>query len=456
MRRPGCFTSFYFVNSQYHFFTDTRMRYLYRRSLKATTTTTIASKSNYKIPDYVTMQLLDLPADVFRMVMASTVQQLGLRQSMRMRLTCHTFADEILSAVIATRVIEEVVLHVPKLVKTQHRLDIIARYLNHRVSTEKPIKHPWIAAIRETSCSLAKHTKAGNDAARLEFLEQNVCACLAAQHGSFVFENTGKTVIDPTRYESGIAGNSLTVAAWMGDIDLVNLLRTDPETDPLTFFGRPSWAAATHGHLDIVKFYLEQGALPYEPTNSDGPEFALRRSPLAAAAYMGHADIVQLYLQQEYYRSTDERPDEDLAVYYAAQGNQPTTLRLMLEHVRAKAKPQKFLSMLDFALVCSCTRGAYEAAKLAVEYGADVNETDRRPRSCLQLAAISGNVQIVKMLLDGGADLEAAEFDRQRSSGTKTQMRRQLDALREAKRRNYLTIVRIIEEKKRNAAEKAT
>jgi ankyrin repeat protein len=234
----------------------------------------------------------------------------------------------------------------------------------------------------------------------------------------------------------------------MGDLELVKSLHTG--SDPLTFFGRPSWAAAAQGHGDVVQFCFDRGALPYEPTDKGGPNFRLSRTPLGAAAYMGHEDIVRLYLQQDYYRSFSERSDAGLAAYFAAQGNQANTLRVILEHVQSNAKHHEFLGIVDWSLVCSCRRGALDAAKVALfEYGADVNETDLGPRSCLQLAVMSDNAQLVSLLLDAGAGLAAPNVIRQRSTGEVTPRRRQVDALLVAKKRGYATIVQMLEEKKR-------
>ncbi|KAF2690091.1 ankyrin [Lentithecium fluviatile CBS 122367] len=390
------------------------------------------------------MQLLDLPLEVFRVIVACTVRKLGLGQSIKVCLVCRLFADAFLDAIITTRVIEDVNESHSKMIKIQYHHNVIARYLHHRTSTDQSDVHPWIATIRDTSQMLAQYTKSEHDPAKIELLERSACSCLAANKGETVFKELNRQWGYPILSEGGIEANCLTVAAWMGDMDLVKLLHKG--SDPLAFFGRPSWAAATQGHRDVLQFCLDEGALPYEPTYKSGPNFALHRSPLAAAAFMGRETIVELYLQQPHYRS-EMRGDGDLAVFFAAQGNQVNTLKMLLDHVKAKAAPQDWLSTVDWALICSCRRGASASAKIALDYGADINETDRSPRSCLQLAAISGSAPLVKLLLDAGAPLEAVDTLRKRSSGRTLQMRRYRDALFEAKRRGHPQIVQLIEER---------
>jgi hypothetical protein len=271
---------------------------------------------------------------------------------------------------------------------------------------------------------------------------------LAVNAGSRLFEVLkGEENDDKTELEGGNSVNCLALAAWIGDKALVESYNQG--SDPPSFFGRPSWAAAAQGHAEIVQYFLDQGALPYEPTFIEGPNFNLSRSPLGVAAYMGHEHITRLYLQPSYYCS-EVRHEEETAIYYAAQGNQPTTLKPLLEHYKENSTQQEFLSKIDGALVWSCRVGAPLSVRILLDYGADVNESDPVPRSCLQLAAIANNVQIVKMLLDAGASLEPDKFIHRRTSARREEKpRRQKSALAEAKLRDNKVIIELLEERQR-------
>jgi hypothetical protein len=118
---------------------------------------------------------------------------------MRLRITCRTLVDEILDAVITTKVIEQVAYCVRKCVKIENRFDLISRYLHHRVSTERSSSQPWITAIRETSRPLAKLSKSGDNAMELKFLERSVCACFAAEYRVHVFDIVVDSILIFTR-----------------------------------------------------------------------------------------------------------------------------------------------------------------------------------------------------------------------------------------------------------------
>jgi len=325
--------------------------------------------------------------------------------------------------------------------------DVIALYLYHRVCTDGPVAHAWITTIRETCRMLAHDTSSENDTARLELFERSACLCLAVNVGSRTFEVLkGEEKDDRTQLEGGTSVNCLAIAAWIGDIALVKSYNKG--SDHPSFFGRPSWAAAAQGHAEIVQFFFDQGALPYEPDFIEGPNFNLSKSPLGVAAYMGHENIVQLYVQASYHFPEILR-EEVTAFYYAAQGDQPGTLKYLLEHHKGISTQQQFLYNIDGALVWSCRVGAPVSVRILLDYGADVNESDPAPRSCLQLAAIANNARIVKMLLDAGASLEPNNMIHRRASVRPMERRRQKSALAEAKLRDNAVIVELLEEKQR-------
>jgi ankyrin repeat protein len=162
---------------------------------------------------------------------------------------------------------------------------------------------------------------------------------------------------------------------------------------------------------------------------------------------MGHESTVQLYLTHPYYAS-DQPPSNGWfevhrAAYYVAQGNRSNILRLLLEFLKGKEAETEYLTTLDGSFVNSCKLGAVEAAKTALELGAHINETDERPRSCLQLAAVSGNAQLVKLPLDAGIEIEASPILRVRSLGKETVMRKHRDALTLARKRGLSEIVHL-------------
>lgn len=245
--------------------------------------------------------------------------------------------------------------------------------------------------------------------------------------------------------DGGARADSLTVAAWIDDMNLVKSLYSG--SDQSSLFGRPSWAAAAQGHLDILKFLLSEDALPYEPNYVSGPTFELWKSPLGTAAYVGRDTIVEFYMQLPYC-SSQIQPDETLFIYFAAQANQANTLKILLDRYKKITTTQEFLYNVDGVLKSACSRGAADSGRVLLDYRADVNETDSGPYPCLQLAAISGSTPLVKILLEADTSSEAPHMCRKRAYVACLHMGGHKQALREAKRKGFTEIATLIEERK--------
>lgn len=294
---------------------------------------------------------------------------------------------------------------------------------------------------------LTQKTNLQNDPARIELFEWSACDCLALDRGSKAYEilngNRDQRHVEDA---GGTADDCLTVAAWIGDLNLVRSFHNG--SDKLTLFGRPSWAAAAQGYLEVLLYLLDKGALPYEPHGQDGNSYDVWMSAFSTASYMGRDNIVRMYLQLPYYSLETETDRLFRPVHAAVKGNQTQTLRTLMDRYKTNASPQEYLRTIDFALVQACRRGEVDSARVLLEYGADIHETDASARSCLQLAAMSGNVPLVKMLLDAGAVDGVNNEVRRRAFGISKPGLYQKGALHIAKRRGLTAIVKLIEEKK--------
>jgi hypothetical protein len=360
------------------------------------------------------------------------------------------FANEILQAIITTRVVEEMAGRGGRHKRLLIHPDVIGRYLHHRLSIDGPNPHPWIMRIRETVTLLTQQTDSESDPAQIEFFEWSACICLALDRGLEVYNILTGDRDERFMKDGNIAADSLAVAAWIGDLGLVRLLHNG--SDDLSLFGRPSWAAAAQGHVEVLTFLLDQGALPYEPHSKAKHSYGIWMDAFSIAAYMGRENIVKLYLQLPYYGLGTEAERLFHPVDGAVRGNQTHLLRTLLDRYKANASPQEYLRTIDFQLVQACKRGIANSGKVLLEYGADIHETDGSARSCLQLAAMCNCVPLVKMLLDAGAVDGANNVVRRRAFGTSEPGLYQKGALHIAKRRGFAAIVKLIEEGKSKRA----
>ena len=196
----------------------------------------------------------------------------------------------------------------------------------------------------------------------------------------------------------------LHFAAEAGQVDAVRLLlAAGAHVDAFEVLeGTPLTHAAAAGHADVVRLLLEAGADPnrafLDPESQDCYEWGCSLSPLEAAAKGGHVEVVLILLQAGAHPFTP-RDDSDRefwpnAFQHAILGNYPEV---------AWALAGSMLNSLERAALFGEARGVREL----LGKGQDPNEVGRSGCAPLHLAAWQGELEIVRILLQAGAQRNA-------------------------------------------------
>jgi ankyrin repeat protein len=153
-------------------------------------------------------------------------------------------------------------------------------------------------------------------------------------------------------------------------------------------------AAAAHGLTDRVRRLLARGVDP-EARESTHPIYQ-GRSPVQEAALAGHLDLVAVLVDAG---ASWEHDTVDELVASAMAGDRGAVERLVAADpgVRGRA-----IERCPDQLVRAAEQDSYEAVALLITLGFDVNA---RPRTApLHEAAMRGNLRVIRLLLDHGAD----------------------------------------------------
>jgi Ankyrin repeats (many copies) len=120
------------------------------------------------------------------------------------------------------------------------------------------------------------------------------------------------------------------------------------------------------------------------------------RSPVQEAALNGHMDIVSLLVDAG---ASWEHDQVDELIATAMSGDHPAVKRLLAAD---PALRQRAIERCPEQLVRAAEQNNYEAVALLIELGLDVNARSRT--APLHEAAMRGDVPVIRLLLDHGAD----------------------------------------------------
>lgn len=157
--------------------------------------------------------------------------------------------------------------------------------------------------------------------------------------------------------------------------------------------------ATRNGHAAVVKLLLEHGA---DPTASPGGW-----SPLLEAAGGGHAGVIRVLLEQPGIDVNYRDRRSMTPVLCAAFDGRYEALRVLLESGgEVNAQNEYGVSALSFATLCGYT----DVVRLLLSYGAQVDiESSPRLIGTLRQAVGREDVATAEALISGGADVNLTE-----------------------------------------------
>ena len=231
---------------------------------------------------------------------------------------------------------------------------------------------------------------------------QTPLSCAAKNgHEAVVKMLLAKEGVDQDSKDSDYGRTPLWWAASWGHKAVVKLLfENGADLESKDNGGRaPLSRAAANGHEAVVKLLLEKGA------NLESKDENYGRTPLSWAAANGHEAVVKMLLENGAELESKDNEDRPPLSRAAANGHE-AVVKLQLEKGAELESKDKY----GFTPLSRAAGKGHEAVvKLLLEEGAEPESKDNDHRTPLSWATANGHEAVVKLLLEQGAELESKD-----------------------------------------------
>ncbi|KAG8752573.1 hypothetical protein FRC14_006936 [Serendipita sp. 396] len=193
-------------------------------------------------------------------------------------------------------------------------------------------------------------------------------------------------------------GSSLEAAASGGFVAIAKRLLdkgADPNTPYCRQFHRPLQAAVSSGSLEMVKLLLAAGA----DVNTKGGEWG---SALQLAAKQGSVEIIQLLIDNGHGVNHCVQRHGTALVIAAQNGHDDAALVLLKNGADPKLEGVGYYKPLNAA----CQYLKVDTVRAFLDAGADIKGEPGRT-TALHVASDKGNLSIIQLLVERGADVNA-------------------------------------------------
>jgi ankyrin repeat protein len=211
-------------------------------------------------------------------------------------------------------------------------------------------------------------------------------------------------------------------AAHWNDLEAVNLLlRVGANAKIANRYGAtPLSEAASVGNAPMIEALLKAGADPKTLTTADG------ETVLMTAARAGNVDAVKMLIEHGADVNAREKYKGQTALMWAAAERHPEVVKLLLQHgadwkVLSFDRETKMPKLSAASSVTPIARGGFtaflftaregdvESAKVMLESGVDINQTDIDGTNALVVSIMNKKYSFAKFLLDRGANPNLAD-----------------------------------------------
>lgn len=166
----------------------------------------------------------------------------------------------------------------------------------------------------------------------------------------------------------------------------------------------PIFVAASNGCLEICK-YIHEKTGQYKTIQD-------QVTPLHIASFSGHIEICDFFLKNKIYSISERDSDGWTPLHYAVQCDKNLSLvKFLVEMWNADINALNYSFHSSVLYISSQVNKNFEIVEYLCKLGADVNHANKHLWAPLHIASKNGNIDVCRVLLCYGADINAKTFN---------------------------------------------
>ncbi|XP_052238609.1 transient receptor potential cation channel subfamily A member 1 homolog [Dreissena polymorpha] len=190
------------------------------------------------------------------------------------------------------------------------------------------------------------------------------------------------------------------LAAEENKLDVLKVLMTTPKIKELInhrdeWNNSPLHVASQNGHVNVVKFLIENGAMVTLKNDRE-------QTPIHLAAIKGYVGVVQAIVAHDKTTLNDHDENSDTALHLAASNGHVQLVHVLLT---LGANHEIMNSNLQTPIAAAAANGHLKVVELLVRAGAFIDIPDKLGLTPLLLASMNGHFNVVEYLLERQADV---------------------------------------------------
>ncbi|KAF2690453.1 ankyrin [Lentithecium fluviatile CBS 122367] len=270
------------------------------------------------------MDILKLPLELFRAILAEAMLARGLTRALRLRLVNKFFAAEVVRMLAELKILDEVEVVICE------TGPIGAEYITRRLLSSQSTLSPRLDNIRQIVSRLTLEGAAGGDGSVVDSAERysayiGALSSLLAKRCSFYMKSLF-TSQDSTA-DSIFEYDLLTAAAYTSKLSIVKELSDREANTRVTTgtFGNPYAAATLGGHLMVLDHLLQQAEL-----HKNGPS-GIWWTQLCSASQAGSRKVVEHLLTAKWSSSFKKNHSSFTKFHEALRTPDVDTFNLLMQ-----------------------------------------------------------------------------------------------------------------------------